>query len=128
MTFTQFIKKHNVRVSCTRVRENPSNPEWKDADHWKCQLRMRRKSWTIYFSQGCGHNGVEPSVESILNCVQSDTSTIQDRSFEEWCSDLGYDTDSRKAERTYKACEKQAHRAEGFFAPDFEEFLACQEE
>ena len=32
--------------------------------------------------------------------------------FEEFCSEFGYDTDSRKAYKTFKACEKSLHKAE----------------
>jgi len=31
-------------------------------------------------------------------------------SFEEWCDDYGYDSDSRSAEATYRACRKLGER------------------
>ena len=34
--------------------------------------------------------------------------------FDAWCADFGYDTDSRKAEKTFKACEHQAARLKTF--------------
>ena len=36
------------------------------------------------------------------------------RGFEDWCSDFGYDTDSRKSEKTFKVCEHQAKRLRSF--------------
>ena len=36
------------------------------------------------------------------------------RGFEDWCSDFGYDADSRKAEKTFKVCEHQAKRLRSF--------------
>jgi hypothetical protein len=33
-----------------------------------------------------------------------------DYTFEEFCSELGYDTDSRTAEKIYKKCKKQLEK------------------
>lgn len=50
-----------------------------------------------------------PTLESVLDCLASDASSVEcEGSFENWCSSLGYDTDSRKAEATYRACMEQA--------------------
>lgn len=38
-----------------------------------------------------------------LNCLVSDASDT-DEPFEQWAADLGYDPDSRKAEKVYQAC------------------------
>ena len=47
--------------------------------------------------------GAPPSVADVLSCLLSDANAIH-MTFEEWCSDFGYDSDSRKAEKTYLAC------------------------
>jgi hypothetical protein len=44
-----------------------------------------------------------PTVESVLECLFLDAEACHS-CFEDWCSECGYDTDSRKAEETYKAC------------------------
>ena len=63
---------------------------------------------TIYFSQGPAI-AREPSAADVLDCLASDAAGYESAgSFEDWASEYGYDTDSRKAERTYKAVEKQA--------------------
>jgi hypothetical protein len=50
-----------------------------------------------------GNDRLEPSAYSILACVEkNDPGT-----FENFCSECGYDTDSKKAETTYKAVLKQ---------------------
>ena len=33
-----------------------------------------------------------------------------DQSFDDWCDNLGFDTDSRKALDTYLACQEQASK------------------
>jgi hypothetical protein len=51
----------------------------------------------------------KPTAADILDCLASDCSGIDNaRGFEDWASDYGYDTDSRKALATYEQCVKQA--------------------
>lgn len=40
----------------------------------------------------------------VVHALVSDSSVIDHPDFESWASDLGYDADSRSAERTYQAC------------------------
>jgi hypothetical protein len=78
--------------------------------HWKCTLRTKGRRMTLYFSQGSAHTR-EPETADVLDCLASDARTLESsRSFEEWALDLGYDEDSRKAERTYRAVKKQSAR------------------
>jgi hypothetical protein len=51
-----------------------------------------------------GDKPIVPDICDVVACLVSDASAIDCRSFEDWASDLGYDTDSRKAEATYRAC------------------------
>lgn len=129
MNIRTFIKKYNVRVaSCTAVNENPNNRGWRDANHYKVTLRCRNRQMTLFFSQGYGIDH-EPDPYSIFCCLVSDTWSVRNTpSFEEWARDLGYDPDSRTAEKTFKACEKQAEKVEKFFGDLFDEFLQCQDE
>lgn len=45
----------------------------------------------------------EPTLESVLYSLVMDASA-RDYTFEEWASEYGYDTDSIKAEASYRAC------------------------
>ena len=40
------------------------------------------------------------------------------QSFEDWCADYGYDTDSRKASETYEACCDTGRKLRAAFTPD----------
>jgi hypothetical protein len=51
-----------------------------------------------------GRGPIVPDICDVVACLVSDASAIDCRSFEDWAGDLGYDTDSRKAEATYRAC------------------------
>jgi len=61
-----------------------------------------------------------PTAADVLNCLASDAAGVENaRSFEDWCADYGYDTDSRKAEKTFRVCEQQRDSLKGFIGgPD----------
>lgn len=75
--------------------------------HWKIRLTGPGGSYTFdYFdSIANGEKGApEPSAYSILSCLPwSDPGTFAD-----FCWVYGYDEDSRKAEKTYRAIKAQA--------------------
>lgn len=48
---------------------------------------------------------MKPEAASVLQCLLSDAQASRE-SFEEWCSNFGYDTDSREALGTYLACQE----------------------
>ena len=54
-----------------------------------------------------------PTAYDVLSCLTWDI----DADFAAWCSDYGYDTDSRKAYATFEACNEQARQARLFFSP-----------
>ena len=69
----------------------------------------------------CHVAGVTPSAADVLDCLASDSNTIDNaRNFEDFCSDLGYDSDSRKAEKIYKACRHAAKRLRNFIGDQYE--------
>jgi len=49
-----------------------------------------------------------PDLFALLACLCMDAGVLDCDSFEEWCSDYGYDSDSRKALKTYEACVEQS--------------------
>ncbi len=134
-TIADFISTNRITMTCKRTDSNPSmEPTSRGSmDHWKCTLQRPRNrqevdtgkgiavvfsghlSMTLTFSMGYGHHGAEPDVASVLDCIASDAAGVANaQSFEDWCGDYGYDADSRKAEKTYKACEHQAARLQAF--------------
>ena len=54
---------------------------------------------------------------SVLSCIASDYHAYVG-SFEDFCSEFGYDEDSRKAEKTYFAVQKQAFLLRKIFSAD----------
>lgn len=84
---------------------------------------------TLYFSKGYGHGGTEPSAEEVLECLHSDA-YIADccPTFDDYCSELGYDNDSRRAERQYNAVVAQALQVQSWLGDVYNDFLECEED
>ncbi len=77
--------------------------EYPGGSHYVCTLTFAGRSMRVRFSQGSAHRAA-PTVADVLGCISRDC-THGER-FESWCSDLGLDSDSRKALRMFKACER----------------------
>jgi hypothetical protein len=50
-----------------------------------------------------------PTLIDVIYSISMD-SDVLGQSFESWASDFGYDTDSRKAEKTYRDCQDNANK------------------
>lgn len=123
MKLSAFINQHKIKLtSCVRVDRNP-HMDAPDMYHYKMLLTRThqdggRAQFTSYFSTGFGW-GREPTAEDLLDCVSSDAASIENtKSFEEWASELGMDTDSRKAERAYKAVCSQVEKIRQFLGEE----------
>ena len=124
VSIAEFIKSNRIRMTAERTDSNPSMDDSANMDHWKCLLRAGNSRMTVTFSMGFGHHGAEPKAEDVLDCLSSDAAGIENaQSFEDWCSEYGYDTDSRKAEKTFKTIEHQAKRLRNFLGDSAYETL-----
>src|SRR5574341_809736 len=112
-----FIKTHGLRLTYAQVATRPDGlGEWKQGNptHWRCtlhagELGVNYGSMRVYFSKGEGHKGEPPTVAEVLSCLADDAASVESAGgkFEEWASELGYSSDSREAERIFRACERQ---------------------
>ena len=123
-----FIAEHRITMASNRVASNPHMADSEHMDHWKVvftrQLpstpgsRIQARKMTTYFSMGYGHHGAAPETKDVLDCLASDAASVDGQGFHGWADDFGYDHDSRKAEKTYKACVHRAKRLEQFLGSD----------
>lgn len=87
-------------------------------DIFSCRLSNLRHSYRFRFGQslkkstGSGKN--KPTAYDILSCLQK----YEIATFEDFCDEYGYDTDSRKAFRTYKAVKKEWENVRLLFTPE----------
>lgn len=89
----------------------------------------RTKPLELYFSQGSAHTE-PPTLADVLDCLASDAAGYNQAGgqFEEWCSEYGYDSDSRKAEKTFRAVQQQARDLKALLGNDAYEELLFQTE
>jgi hypothetical protein len=114
-----------VKITCEYLSERPDkvgrDAEWdRQASHWKIKLRLGKRSLTTYYSQGSAHTG-EPDTAHVMSALISDADCGQ-YDFEEFCADLGYDSDSIKARNTWQACKSMHQKLNQFLGEKFEEF------
>lgn len=121
MSTKRFVNEHNVRAV---VEYGEPNPDW-DHEHngWRVTLLFGRRRMTVPFYTGLAISG-EPTVADVLECLALDASGYENaRSFEEWCAEYNYDTDSRSAERTYRQVEQQTDKLRKFLGDKFGDLL-----
>lgn len=120
-----FISAAFITADVSPTDHNPNMEGGEKMDHWRVTLRRPgNRKMTVYFSMGSGHNGKEPDAADVLDCLASDASGVENsQSFEDWCSEYGYNTDSRKAHRTYTICKREAERLRKFLDAGYERLL-----
>jgi hypothetical protein len=113
-TIQEFVEQHSISIHVEVADSNRNAPDWTDANHYKVTLRHKGRQLTTSFSQGYGIKG-EPDAANVLNSLALDAAGWENaRSFEDWCGEYGYDTDSRKAERTFQVVGRQAAKLKAF--------------
>ena len=71
------------------------------------------------FSNGVKENMKSPSRVDMLWCLLTDASIVENcTDFADFCSELGYDEDSRKAEKSFKECCKTLKALKQMFSAE----------
>lgn len=79
--------------------------EWqRKANGYTIKLSFGRKTYSVDYWQGTGIKN-KPTLEGVMESLFLDAESGND-SFEDFCSNFGYDTDSRNAEKIWNACQK----------------------
>jgi hypothetical protein len=70
----------------------------------------------------------EPTIEDVLSALRLDAACGEPLLFEDFCSEFGYDTDSRKAEGVWRACQHDRGELQRLLGAEFDAFMAETEE
>jgi hypothetical protein len=129
ITLAQFIEKHGITAAVKRVGSNPSMEDKTGSmRHFLVVLHMGEKFMSVHFSQGSAHTEA-PTAQDVLSCLAMDSAGFENAdNFEDWCGEYGYDTDSRRAERTYNARKDQAIKLMEFLGADAYDALLWETE
>lgn len=67
----------------------------------------------------------KPTAQDVLGSLALDAN-CGDQSFHDFCGDLGYDEDSRKAYATYEACRDQMYELRRLFGASYDDFIETE--
>ncbi len=87
-------------------------------DIYKIKIKRGRRSFTIELGQSL-NNSMGTTYYDVISCVQK----YDVGSFQDFCSKFGYDTDSRRAKKIYKAVCKEYDNMERLFNDEELEIL-----
>lgn len=106
---------------------NKAEDKREEGYSFKLTLRYGTREMKTDYSQGSAHLS-PPEFWSVLHCLLSDISGIEDETFEDWCSNYGMDTDSREAEKIFNACRDTLPKLRKLLGTDFDRVRALEEE
>lgn len=110
-----------IKLSNTKECPWEDDTQKRDHNHYRVTIKTLKGQYTFDFwgSANDCQQGRDPSEYDVLACLEYNTP----ESFEEFCSEYGYDTDSRKAEKTWKACLRQSKALRRIFTESAIELL-----
>lgn len=106
-------------ISMSGTQRNP----WDNSGHaWNVELRYRGRKMTTAFYTGSALG--EPTIEDVMECLTSNAAGYENTGdFESWASEYGCNTDSRKAEATFRAVEQQTENLRRLLGDDFDQIV-----
>lgn len=113
-----FISRTNTKISITYLKYG-TMPLWKDktprAIYTISLTRAGKGKYKTKFGQSihASSRGERPSAYDFLSCLNKHPDN-----FEDFCSMFDYDTDSRSAEKIWKACMKEYKGLEKLYTPE----------
>lgn len=122
------LEERIERDRITATVESAYAPGWASDDRpardwYRVTLQMDGRRMTVPFGMGPALRR-EPDVGDVLECLLSDASGIENtRGFEDWASDYGLDTDSRRAERDYGLVQDQTVDLRAFLGDKYDAYL-----
>ena len=125
-TIEQFAARLGVQFIAERIEARPDGiGDWGEgATHWRITLARNGQKMEFFYSMGSACTE-PPTLPDVLDCLAMDASDFAGCgiSFEDWAGNLGYDTDSRKAERIFLATMANATALEKLLGADELEHL-----
>lgn len=117
-----FAKKYSVKLQILGSEYKSMWNERQNRYVFKCKLSRNLKSYTFEFGQSIANGSKEPTLYDILSCLTK----YDPESFDNFCSEFGYDIDGRNAEKTYKAVCKEFAAVERLFGDVMDELQEIQ--
>lgn len=119
---SHLLENMGVVTTCTPVDERPDATDFvAGSRHWYCSItRGGERLFNVYYSQGPAYSHT-PDAGDVMGSLFKDMvdSVTEDfeADFKEWATNIGYDTDSRKNERLFRACLEITAHLKTMFKP-----------
>jgi hypothetical protein len=118
---TSFLKQTETTFKAKFFKHDHYFTGDKDQrDIYKVTLRNKKGSYTFTFGQSIANTGKQPSAYSVLACLTK----YDVGSFDDFCSEFGYDTDSMSDLKTYKAVAKEYQSLKRLFTDEELELMS----
>lgn len=103
-----YLASIDVQYRAALVQRDHSRPDGWECDAWEVSFTRKQESIRFPYYTGLGLRkkpGIPttPAAAGVLYSLLSEARAA-DMSFPDWCGELGYDDDSRKAFDTYMQC------------------------
>ncbi len=110
------------RTGSTWHDGGPGGGQWvkNQRTHWTVTATFEGQTITSPFSQGSAFDR-PPTARDVLSSLVMDASCADEPTFEDFCSSLGYDSDSRTAERIWHACRDTELQLRRMFGAKYED-------
>lgn len=105
-----------------------ANAPYDEQDEWQRRSNGYRVCFTYSRRQTCFDfwqgSGIthDPKANDVMSCLVSDANAGM-ATFDDFCNEFGYDTDSRKAEQTWQACQRIGKQLSHLFGADYTEAM-----
>lgn len=122
-----FLLNIDLKVIPAFLTEKDLTDEWKrTSKKWQVKLIYFDKEYVTDFYMGCGlvdENGKpkKPSKKDVLFSIMMND--VSGMSFNDFCSEFGYDNDSIKALKIYEGCQRETEAYYDMFDSEEREIL-----
>ena len=113
-----FLTKHGIKFKAVYIEHGPYFPEDGDGqerDIWRLSLRKGTKGFSVRFGNSLAasdHGNTPPTAYDMLAALTK----YDPEDFPSFCGNYGYNEDSRKAEKTYKAVRREWDKVRRLFS------------
>jgi len=116
----RVLDEIGLGIAATHLGRWAEPGERGEQDHWDVVLKRGKAApLSTRFHMGIGLDGRAPTAAAVVYSLMSD-GRAGELSFEEFCSEFGYDADSRRAEKIWKECKKIAPKIRKLLGAHFE--------
>ena len=113
-----FLKRHGLKFKAEYLEHGPhfddDEKRGVERDIWRLSIKRGARGFSVRFGNSLkesDHGNTPPTAYDLLTCLTK----YDPGTFEDFCADFGYNEDSRRAEKTYKAVKREWAKVSRFF-------------